>query len=85
MGYVRIILNGQLAEVATHAVVGKQDFKKTLSINGKIILKLVIQQAQNSMQGRDVVNTVRNHMIPHNTGELSDQLKDFELLKSTVP
>jgi hypothetical protein len=60
--------------VATHAVVGRHDFKKTLGINRQIILKLGIQQAQDSMQGRDVVNTVRNNMIPHNTGELSDQL-----------
>jgi len=85
MGYVLIILNGQLEELATHVVVGRHDFKETLGINGRIILKLVIQRAHNSMQGRDDVNTVRDHMIPHNKGELSDQMNDSQLLKSTVP
>ena len=48
-------------------------------------IKIVIQQAQDSMQGRDDVNTVRDHMIQRNMGELSDQLNDYHLLKSTVP
>jgi len=62
-------------------VVGRHVFKETLGINGRIILKLVIRQAQDSMQGRDDVNTVRDHIIPHNTGELSDQLNDYQLLE----
>jgi len=85
MGYVRIIPNGQLEVLVIHVVAGRHDFKETLGINGRIILKLVTQQTQDSMQGRDDVHTVRDHMIPHNTGELSDQLNDYQLLKSTVP
>lgn len=65
-------------------VVGRHDFKVTLGINGRIILKLVIQQAQDSMQGRDDVNTVRDHMTPHNTGELSDQLNDYSCTMNLV-
>lgn len=66
-------------------VVGGHDLKETLGINGRITLKRFIQQAEDSMQGRDDMNTVRDHVIPHKTGELSDQLKDYQLLKSTVP
>ena len=48
-------------------------------------MELVNQQAQDRMQGRDIVNTVRKHMILYNAGELSDQLSDYQLLKSSVP
>jgi len=74
-----------LEELAIHVVVGRHDFKENLGINGRIISKLVIQQAQDSVQGRDYVHTVRDRMILHNTGELSDQLNDYQLLKSAVP